>query len=159
MSRSRYQKNNKQNILRWGYIIFFGLISTWLVASIIMQKSPSEVISGAFSKIPNPTGSAKDALIKEKDSIISDLETKLANCTGANGFKRGLVIIDSETLNMRDKPSLSSSIVLRIPANAEVKIMFYDTETYYLNGNAGRWCKINYAGTEGWVWGNFISEI
>ena len=68
-------------------------------------------------------------------------------------------MIDSETLNMRSGPSLSSSIVLRIPANAEVNIMYFDTQTFYLNGEAGRWCRISYAGTEGWAWGNFIREI
>ena len=70
-----------------------------------------------------------------------------------------MVIIDSETMNMRSKPSLISDIVMRIPANAEVEVMFYDTETFFLDSKAGKWCKIRYAGTEGWAWGNFIEEV
>ena len=70
-----------------------------------------------------------------------------------------MVIIDSETMNMRSKPSLISEIIMRIPANSEVEIMYYDTETFFLENKADKWCRIKYAGTEGWVWGNFIEEF
>lgn len=95
----------------------------------------------------------------KKDSIIAELEKKLASYEGMGSYKRGLVIVDSPTLNLRSGPSLSSDVVMRIPANAEVEIMFYDTETFYLNSKPGKWCRIRYAGTEGWAWGNFINEI
>jgi len=157
---SRYLKTNtkKKNYLRWAYIVFFCLISLWLLTSIILQKNPTEVLSSAVSKLPNPTNEAKDKTITEKDSIITSLQNELAKCKGSN-FSKAMVIIDGSTLNMRSDAALASEIVMRIPANSEVEIMFYDTETYYLNGEAGRWCRIRYAGTEGWVWGNFISEI
>ena len=127
--------------------------------SIFTQKSPIEVLSSTFSKIPTPASSALQAELLEKDSIIADLKKKLATFEGMGNYKRGLVIIDSPTLNMRSGPSLSSDVVLRIPANSEVEILFYDTQTYYLNGKAGKWCRIKYAGKEGWAWGNFINEI
>ncbi len=101
----------------------------------------------------------KEQLIAEKDSIISALETKLAKYESQAGYKRGMVIVDSETMNLRSEPSLVSNIVMKIPANAEVDVIFYDTKTYYLKGKAGKWCKIRYAGTEGWAWGNFIEEF
>jgi len=95
----------------------------------------------------------------EKDSIINSLEEKLEACEGLGNYKKGIIIVDSETMNMRSEPALVSSVVMRIPANSEVEVMFYDTKTYYLNGKAGKWCKIRYAGTEGWAWGNFIQEF
>lgn len=158
MSRYKKNSNNKKNYLKWGYIVFFCLISLWLLTSIILQKNPTEVLSSAVSKLPNPTNEAKDKTIVKKDSIISALQDELAKCKGSN-FSKAMVIIEGPTLNMRIEASLTSDIVMRIPANSEVEIMFYDTETYYLNGEAGRWCRIRYAGAEGWVWGNFISEI
>ena len=124
-----------------------------------MQKSPVEVLSSTFSKIPTPASSALQEEIMKKDSIIAELEKKLATYEGMGNYKRGMVIIDSPTLNLRSGPSLSSDVVMRIPANAEVEIMFYDTETFYLNSKPGKWCRIRYAGNEGWAWGNFINEI
>jgi len=137
----------------------FFLISLWLIISIIMSKNPTEILSNAFSKIPNPTNTEKNSIIASKDSLIVSLETQLADCQGINNFTKAIVIIDGSTLNMRNEPSLTADVVMRIPASSEVEIMFYDTETYYLNGQSGRWCRIRYASTEGWVWGNFIREI
>lgn len=140
-------------------MVFFGFVSLWLLVSIITQQSPTNVLSSFFSKLPNPVTKNQELLIAQKDSLITDLETKLSACEGTAKFKRGLVIVDSETMNLRSKPSLISEIVLRIPANAEVEVMFYDTQTFFLEGKAGKWCKIRYAGTEGWAWGNFIEEV
>jgi len=140
-------------------MILFGLVTIWLLISIITQQSPTDVLSSFFSKLPNPVTKNQELLIIQKDSLITELETKLADCEGTTKFKRGMVIIDSETMNMRSKPSLISEIVMRIPANSEVEVMYYDTETFFLEDKAGKWCKIKYAGTEGWVWGNFIEEF
>lgn len=137
----------------------FGLVCIWLLTSIILQKSPTEVLSNAFSKLPNPTSEAKNKVIAQKDMTIDSLQQALNDCQASSGFTKALVVIDGTTLNMRDEASLTSQIVMKIPSDSEVDIMFYDTETYYLNGEAGKWCRIRYAGKEGWVWGNFLREI
>jgi len=160
MAKRRYgHRGNNNPIIQWAYLVTFGIASLWLLVSIFTKKSPLEVLSGFFSSIPNPTIKDKELLIIEKDSIISQLETKLEACEGLGKYKRGIVVVDSETLNLRSEPSLVSSVIMRIPANSEVEVMFYDTNTFYLNGKAGKWCKIRYAGTEGWAWGNFIQEF
>lgn len=159
MAKPRYGQKRTNPLFKWGYIILFGAISIWLLISIITQQSPTNVLSSFFSKLPNPVTKNQELLLVQKDSIITALEAKLEDCKGTSKFKRGMVIIDSETMNMRSKPSLISEIVLRIPANSEVEIMFYDTQTFFLEGKAGKWCKIRYAGTEGWVWGNFIEPF
>ena len=124
-----------------------------------MQKSPVALLSNTFSKIPTPISNAIQQELLEKDSIIAELQKKLATFEGRGNFKRGLVFIDSPTLNLRSGPSLTSNIAMKIPANAEVEILFYDTETFYLNSKPGKWCRIRYVGNEGWVWGNFVNEI
>ena len=159
MAKARYGRKQTNPLLKWGYMVFFGLVTLWLLISIITQQSPTNVLSSFFSKLPNPVTKNQEMLLIEKDSIIASLEEKLEACAGTTKFKRGMVIIDSETMNMRSKPSLISDIVMRIPANAEVEVMFYDTETFFLDSKAGKWCKIRYAGTEGWAWGNFIEEV
>lgn len=159
MAKTRYGQKQSNPILRWAYIVVFGLIAIWLITSIIAQKSPTEVLSSFFSKLPNPTTANQAKQIAEKDSIIASLQAKLDALEGHGKFKKGMVIVESETMNLRSEPSLVSNVVMRIPANSEVEVMFYDTKTYYLNGKAGKWCKIRYAGVEGWAWGNFIEEF
>ncbi len=159
IKKKRYGQKPTNPFLRWGYIVVFGLIALWLLLSIFMQKSPVELLSTTFSKIPTPVSSALQQEILEKDSIIAELQKKLATFEGRGNFKRGMVIIDSPTLNLRSGPSLTSAIVMKIPANAEVEILFYDTETFYLNSKPGKWCRIRYVGNEGWVWGNFVNQI
>lgn len=159
MAKTRYGQKQRNPILRWAYIVVFGVLAIWLATSIIAQKSPTEVLSSFFSKLPNPTTKNQAILIAEKDSIIASLQAKLDALEGQGKFKKGMVIVESETMNLRSEPSLVSNVVMRIPANSEVEVMFYDTKTYYLNGKAGKWCKIRYAGVEGWAWGNFIEEF
>ena len=156
---NRSNKRSSKNLLKWVYISCFFLISTWLIVSIVLQKNPTEILSSAFSKIPSPSDSQNRSIILEKDSIITQLEKALSDCQSKGSFAKAIVVIDGTSLNMRSEASLTSDIVLKIPANSEVEIMFYDTETYYLNGQAGKWCRIRYASTEGWVWGNFLREI
>ena len=57
---------------------------------------------------------------------------------------------------MRDKPTLASNIVVRIPDDSFVDVLYFDTKYYYLNGTRGRWCKVKYSDKEGWVWDGFI---
>jgi len=159
MAKKRYGQKQTNPIFRWAYLVIFSLTTIWLVTSIITKKSPLEVLSSFFSSLPNPAIKNQELLIVRKDSIISALEEKLEACEGLGKYKKGIIIVDSETMNLRSEPSLVSSVVMRIPANSEVEVMFYDTQTFYLNGKAGKWCKIRYAGTEGWAWGNFIQEF
>lgn len=159
MAKTRYGQKQSNPIFRWVYLVLFAFTSIWLVTSIITKKSPLEVLSSFFSAIPNPAIKNQELLISQKDSLITALEVKLEACQGNGNYKKGMIIVDSETLNLRSEPSIVSSVVMRIPANSEVEVMFYDTKTFYLNGKAGKWCKIRYAGTEGWAWGNFIQEF
>jgi uncharacterized protein YgiM (DUF1202 family) len=155
----RYGEKERNQILKWASYIIFAIIVLWLLASIIIKKSPIDLLSSTFSKIPSPTSNSMQEELMQKDSIINELKLRLEAYEGKGNYGRALVIIDSETLNMRSGPSLTSEIVTKIPANSEVEILFYDTQTYYLNSLPGKWARIKYAGQEGWVWGNFIREI
>ena len=163
MARFSY-KNNRKRPKIWSIVsyIVFGLITIWLLASMYYELSPVDILKKSFVSIGSvgsgDTVESLQAEIAEKDSIINALEIQLSNKANT-GLKKAIVKISSNTLNLRDKPSLNSGIVLQIPAESEVDILFYDTEKYYLEGKAGKWCKIQYAGQEGWVWGNYLLEI
>lgn len=160
MAKRRYGEKEPNKALRWIYFVIFLLIAAWLLGSILAKKSPANTLKSIFSKIPGDNELPCEELLIRKDSIIKELEAQLAHGGGQTiSSGRGMVIIDSRTLNMRNKPSLSSEILLKIPANSEVEILYYDTKTYYLEGLPGKWCRIKYADTEGWVWGNYIKAI
>lgn len=163
MAKLKYKKNRGKPKIRTivSYIVF-GLISIWLLASIYLGVSPIDIIKKGFVSIGSVGGGdtieSLKAEIAEKDSIINAL-TRQSTISDNLAHKKAIVKVSSNTLNMRDKASLSSDIILQIPTESEVSILFYDTETYFLQGKPGKWCKIKYAGVEGWVWGNFLLEI
>ena len=163
MAKLTYRKNRGKPKLRSiiSYVVF-GLLSIWLLASIYLGVSPIDIIKKGFVSIGSVGGGdtieSLKAEIAEKDSIIQALTVQRNNSEVA-GHTKAIVKVSSNTLNMRDKASLTSDIILQIPTESEVNILFYDTETYFLQGKPGKWCKIKYAGVEGWVWGNFLLEI
>lgn len=163
MPKIPYRKNRKgpkvKSIVSY---VAFGLVTLWLLTSIWLGVSPIEIIKKGFVSIGSVGGGdtveSLKAEIAERDSIITNLNLQISQQT-SSGLKRAIVKVSTNTLNMRSKASLSSEIILQIPTESEVGILFYDTETYFLSGKAGKWCKIKYAGQEGWVWGNFLLEI
>ena len=163
MSKIPYRKNRKKpKVKSIVSYVAFALITMWLLTSIYLGVSPIEIIKKGFVSIGSVGGGdtieSLKAEIAERDSIIIQLNQQLAN-QSSTGLKRAIVKVSTNTLNMRSKASLSSEILLQIPTESEVSILFYDTETYILQGKPGKWCKIKYAGIEGWVWGNFLLEI
>ncbi len=158
MKRRKEKKGKK--LLSWIYVLLFGLIAIWFVISIVKKKNPLEILQGGFTEISTNSTTSLQAQIAEKDSIITELRNRLAAYEGNSlESRRALVIINSETLNMRSGPSLNTDILKKIPANSEVSLLYYDSNTYYIDNQAGKWAKIKYGGFEGWVWGNYIREI
>lgn len=166
MAAKRYKDPRKSNAFRYSYFFLFGLIALWLLASIIFKTSPIDLVKNSFSsfgqKVSDTAASVSGSNVMsaaEKDSIITRLQTELDICRGKGSYQKAMVIINSAHLNMRDKASLSSNIVMQIPAESIVDVLFYDKETFYLEGKAGKWARIKYSDSEGWVWGNFLKTI
>ncbi|MGI6778087.1 MAG: SH3 domain-containing protein [Acetivibrionales bacterium] len=65
----------------------------------------------------------------------------------AEGEKEGIVTAGS--LNMREKPDITSSILTSIPADEKVAILF----------QTGDWYKVRYQDAEGWVYKQYISTF
>ena len=165
MSRSRYGRRKPgRSTIEWVTIGAFILMFVLLLASIFTKKDPISMIGSAFSKDAEQSeqGIPYDSLVTIHDrqhKEILRLEEKLSICNGQKQYKRAMIDIESSTVNMRSQASLSSDIVLQIPDSSIVQILYYDTKRYILNDKFGKWCRISYADTEGWVWGNFIKEL
>lgn len=146
-------------VFRILYLVIFLLIALWFIISIVQKRNPLELLQGSLGHLSNSSTASLQKQIAQKDSIIRELENRLASYEGSQINRRALVIINTDYLNMRAGPTLESDILVKIPANAEVKLQYYDVNTYYIEGKSGRWAHILYAGQEGWVWGNYIREI
>ncbi len=94
--------------------------------------------------------------IKQKNKLIDSLSSELDAYRKVRVYKKATIDVESGTLNMREKPLLSSDIVARIPDGSVVEVLYFDTETYYLEGEKGRWVKVKYADKEGWVWDKYV---
>ncbi len=65
---------------------------------------------------------------------------------GENGNRTGTVVTQGSRLNIRNAPNLSAEIVGHIPNGATVNI----------NGQNGEWYMVNYNGTSGYSFGQYI---
>jgi len=132
---------------------------------VISKQSPASVVKSLWaSDMPEDDLRRlnKEELIsqiEENQKAISDLETELADCKNDDGFTKGLIETNSPTLNLRSAPSLESEIILKIPTRSKVSILYYDERELLLDGAMGQWCRVKYTDQEGWVWGNYVTEI
>ncbi len=152
-------------IWAWVSFVIFALVIALLSMALIKKQSPSTVLKSIFSS-KSKTITTKDLsdlskkelivmvddLLMERDSIKAEL-FELRDIFGQSVAQ---VNVDNNLLNMRSQPNLQGNIIFRIPNQAMVTIIEYDTDQVYIDGSKGRWCKVNYAGNIGWVWGNYL---
>ena len=158
----RRKGNTRNKITIWilSILLVFSLLLIGL--SIFFEQAPDKTAGLLMKKMNGdsvvvlPSRKSLMDKISQKDALIDSLRMKLKEFDKLKSHKRGLVNVESGTLNMRAKPQLASSIIAKIPDSSYVDIMYFDTHYYYLNGKRGRWCKVKYADTIGWVWESFI---
>ena len=63
---------------------------------------------------------------------------------------------EGSDLMLRAEPSIKASIIAEIPNRRTVNILEYSDKIVELNGEMGKWCKVDYDGKIGWVWEKFI---
>jgi len=141
MSKKRYGTKAERNIFQWIYFGIFGLITLWLLSSILFKTSPVELLKSITASkqqlVPEDTIVPYDSLVirlNRKEQEMALLNKKLEICKGEKNFKKALIDIESNNVNMRSAPSLSSDIVLKIPDSSIVQIQYYDTEKFILDG-------------------------
>jgi hypothetical protein len=158
----RKSENPKQKQFMTALIIFLGL---WLLIASILDKSPVRIIIDGWAFLVDAeenewqTFSDLEEQIVDKDSLIRMLNQDIDRMKKANNYQQGMVAVESETLNMRNKPLLGAEVIIQIPMGSVVDILYYDDETFRIGGEYGQWCKVRYAGKEGWVWGNYLEKI
>lgn len=155
--KRRKESNNGKYILP---LLFLVLVVWFLIAS-IKDKSPTALLSDVYSWIVGETSSNpnKDqlyAIIDQKIILIDSLSNKIEELQNKSPYRTAIVNTTANELNLRSQPNLSSEVVIKIPDSSAVKLLYFDEEVLVLDGETGKWCKINYADKEGWVWGNYL---
>ena len=136
----------------------------WIFLASLFQHSPIGLFTNAWKYMlgAEDTSPSYVTLKKQnlkKDSIIADLKESLDMLKKSTNYQQAMVNVESESLNMRQKPLLGAEVVMKIPVGGIVDILYYDNETYRIGGQYGKWVKIRYTGREGWVWGNYVELI
>ena len=159
------RSTNTRKIWTWVSFVVFAIISAIMLTALLKKQSPGQVISGFFSRTSTAEldGDIKLMSKAELQRLVTLLKSERDSLTGVvNDYKErfghttATVAVDNTTLNMRSEPNLKSQVILKIPTRSSVTVLEYDLQETYIDGSKGRWCRINYAGTIGWVWGNYL---
>lgn len=160
------RSRKKSNVSAFTKLIYglFVMSLLWIVLSILADRNPLHTVASVKNMFSEKA--IKDLSRTELQNLVRNQETRIDSFTqvleelkARKKFDSGMIDVGSEYLNMRDQPSLSSSILLKIPDSSIVDILYYDTDTYTLEGKAGNWCRIKYAEEEGWIWGNYLRPL
>ena len=74
----------------------------------------------------------------------TDRVTRYVNATGG--------------LRMRESPDLNSKRILTIPDSSPIEIIEAQSEAITIDGKEGRWTKVKFKTTEGWVFGAYLAD-
>jgi hypothetical protein len=126
----------------------FELISTGNgISSIALDDVRFDKNKTTFSTNSNPPS--------KKDEIVVDNNIQYFNPDIRYGTIKTL---QGSNLNIRSEPSDKATIINKAPNGEKVKILGEDDKIVTVNGEKGKWLKIEYGGKIGWAWGNFIEK-
>jgi len=162
-----YGNHKKKGISKQKLVTFSCIfLLIWLFLSSLADRSPLKTISSIgqlFSENPEPVlHYSRDQLlsiVKSKDSEIDSLQNVIEGFKVIQENDIARVEIDSEELNVRSAPSINSNVIFKIPDSTIVEILLFDSESFLIAGESGKWCKIEYGGERGWVWGNYLQKV
>ncbi len=151
-------KQSKYKIFLFRFVLVLSLIMAFIIGYSVFVQQPVDkaLINLTGTKPQQPSIDSLLFRLEEKDKLIDSLNSELNLYRRVQVHKKATIDVESGTLNMRDKPLLSSNVIARIPDGSVIDILYFDTETYYLEGERGKWVKVKYANQEGWVWNKYI---
>jgi membrane peptidoglycan carboxypeptidase len=65
---------------------------------------------------------------------------------------------NQQGVNLRESKSLDSPSLKFVPEGSQITVLSCETEQVFVNGRLGSWCRVEYEGMEGWVWGWTLKE-
>ena len=78
------------------------------------------------------------------------------SCNGCSKAQETKFVDAAGGLRMRSSPDLNGEIVAAVPNNSEVTIIEEKSEVLTIADATGKWTKIRFENSEGWVFGGFL---
>jgi hypothetical protein len=162
MANPRRGRKQRSTFWTWISFIVFALIIALLGASIYRKETPAAVLKSLIpdkKELGTLSDMSKNELIgyaNKQDSIINTLTEKLNQYSYDYVLKLGTIDVEDSTLNLRREATTDAEVIIRIPDSSLVILLYYANETDTIAGESGRWCKVKYGNTEGWVWGKYV---
>lgn len=120
------------------------------LAELRLTKSPAILIEVAYHDNPEDAQWIRDNISEiARNLVLSITEYFDLPFRAPNGNQLVRVTTSGSTLNIRDEPSISSTVLGSIPNGTVVAVM----------GQAGDWYLISYGGTEGYISSAFTTPI
>ena len=76
--------------------------------------------------------------------------------TTETGNYNAFVSVDGG-LNLRSEPNSNGDIIKSIPSSTRLFVTDFNGPTDTIEEEPGNWYRVKYKGTDGWVWGNFVT--
>jgi len=76
----------------------------------------------------------------------------------SNSFSNQKRVVAKSGLKVRTEPNSHSDVLVIIPYNQNLKIIEKEGNTDIVNGQEGKWYKVEYKNTVGYAWSKFIEE-
>ncbi len=67
-------------------------------------------------------------------------------------------IIAKDGLHLRNQPNSNGMVLLIVPYNETVSILDENGNNETISGQTANWYKVNYNGTEGWLWSGYLQQ-
>lgn len=90
--------------------------------------------------------------------LISLLFTGLTLFNSVHGESKTMTVDTSAGLKMRSVPDQKSDVLVVIPNGKTVQVIEEKPEEMTIGSRTGKWCKVEYDGKTGWVFGGFLKE-
>mgnify|MGYP000087988670 CR=1 FL=1 len=160
-------QRKKKSVSGKKLITFFLMLSLmWIFLASIADRSPVKTIGSIgdlFKSDPDPLSRMNKeqliGLIGQQYKSIDSLDAVIKSYSVIKENEQAIIDIESDKLNVRKGPSLSQPVLFKIMDSTVVDILYFDDQTYVLEGKSGSWCKIGYSDQQGWVWGNYLRKL
>lgn len=82
----------------------------------------------------------------------------LSKNSNSLNFNNTAFVTAKSGLKIRTEPNINSEIITTAKYNEGINIIENNAKTDFVNGENGKWHKVDYKNQEGYAWSKFISE-
>jgi tetratricopeptide (TPR) repeat protein len=151
--------------MRWAIKAIAGLVGLVIFATLFVtfktSFSTSEVAKSTLTQTETPESKTPlkgSKIVNQPVNMPPPSNPVATNPTETKPSIAYVQLQHSSDLLIREKPTQQSMEVGKIPNGSPVIVLGFEDHETILDGKTNRWCKVNFGGKIGWVWGEFLVE-